>query len=306
MTEDVVVSSLSTVGVVNVGKLVPVELFVVGANVVIATVVVTSLVVVGVAEELVLVLIVLVVFCVDGVSSVAVFVPRDTVVVSLFIAVVGVVNAVELVSVESDVNDAAVVIATVAVASLVVIDIAELLMVLVVTVAFSADVESSVAIVLSVVFPKDIVVFSLFTTAVGVGNMIKLVLVELLVICVSGVIAIVVAALAVAVDVEGELVIVSVFPIVVCLKNVRSTVVDVVSVVVAGVFVSVSIRTAVGAVNVVVFIAVEFVADGAAAVIRRVVVASIAFVDVEAELVIVSVIPAVACVDGVSGAAVIV
>ena len=193
-----------------------------------------------------------------------------------------------------------------AVASLVVIDIAELLMVLVVTVAFSADVESSVAIVLSVVFPKDIVVFSLFTTAVGVGNMIKLVLVELLVICVSGVIAIVVAALAVAVDVEGELVIVSVFPIVVCLKNVRSTVVDVVSVVVAGVFVSVSIRTAVGAVNVVVLIAVEFVADGAAAVIPRVVVASIAFVDVEAELVIVSVIPAVACVDGVSGAAVIV
>ena len=193
-----------------------------------------------------------------------------------------------------------------AVASLVVIDIAELLMVLVVTVAFSADVESSVAIVLSVVFPKDIVVFSLFTTAVGVGNMIKLVLVELLVICVSGVIAIVVAALAVAVDVEGELVIVSVFPIVVCLKNVRSTVVDVVSVVVAGVFVSVSIRTAVGAVNVVVLIAVEFVADGAAAVIPRVVVASIAFVDVEAELVIVSVVPAVACVDGVSGAAVIV
>ena len=193
-----------------------------------------------------------------------------------------------------------------AVASLVVIDIAELLMVLVVTVAFSADVESSVAIVLSIVFPKDIVVFSLFTTAVGVGNMIKLVLVELLVICVSGVIAIVVAALAVAVDVEGELVIVSVFPIVVCLKNVRSTVVDVVSVVVAGVFVSVSIRTAVGAVNVVVLIAVEFVADGAAAVIPRVVVASIAFVDVEAELVIVSVVPAVACVDGVSGAAVIV
>ena len=56
----------------------------------------------------------------------------------------------------------------------------------------------------------------------------------------------------------------------------------------------------------VVLIAVEFVADGAAAVIPRVVVASIAFVDVEAELVIVSVVPAVACVDGVSGAAVIV
>ena len=137
--------------------------------------------------------------------------------------------------------------------------------------------------------------------------MVKLVLVELLVICVSGVIAIVVAALAVAVDVEGELVIVSVLPVAVCLKNVRSTVVAVVvSVVVAGVFVSASIQTAVGAVNVVVLIAVEFVVGGAAAVFRRVVVASVAFVDVEAELVIVSVVPAVACVDGVRGVAVIV
>ena len=136
--------------------------------------------------------------------------------------------------------------------------------------------------------------------------MVKLVLVELLVICVSGVIAIVVAALAVAVDVEGELVIVSVLPVAVCLKNVRSTVVVVVSVVVAGVFVSASIRTAVGAVNVVVLIAVEFVVGGAAAVFRRVVVASVAFVDVEAELVIVSVVPVVACVDGVRGVAVIV
>ena len=136
--------------------------------------------------------------------------------------------------------------------------------------------------------------------------MVKLVLVELLVICVSGVIAIVVVALAVAVDVEGELVIVSVLPVAVCLKNVRSTVVVVVSVVVAGVFVSASIRTAVGAVNVVVLIAVEFVVGGAAAVFRRVVVASVAFVDVEAELVIVSVVPVVACVDGVRGVAVIV
>ena len=307
MTEVVdFVSSFSAVGVVNVGRLVPVELFVVGANVVIATVVFVSLVVVGVAEELVIVLVVPVDFSVDVVSSVAVVVPRYTVVVSLFIAVVGVANVVELVAVESDVNDAVVVIATVAVASLVVVDIAELLMVLIVTIAFSADVESSVAIVLSVVFPKNIVVFSLFTTAVGVGNMVKLVLVELLVICVSGVIAIVVAALAVAVDVEGELVIVSVFPVAVCLKNVRSTVVVVVSVVVAGVFVSASIRTAVGAVNVVVLIAVEFVVGGAAAVIRRVVVASVAFVDVEAELVIVSVVPVVACVDGVRGVAVIV
>ena len=136
--------------------------------------------------------------------------------------------------------------------------------------------------------------------------MVKLVLVELLVICVSGVIAIVVAALAVAVDVEGELVIVSVLPVAVCLKNVRSTVVVVVSVVVAGVFVSASIRTAVGAVNVVVLIAVEFVVGGVAAVFRRVVVASVAFVDVEAELVIVSVVPVVACVDGVRGVAVIV
>ena len=136
--------------------------------------------------------------------------------------------------------------------------------------------------------------------------MVKLVLVELLVICVSGVIAIVVAALAVAVDVEGELVIVSVLPVAVCLKNVRSTVVVVVSVVVAGVFVSASIRTAVGAVNVVVLIAVEFVVGGAAAVFRRVVVASVAFVDVEAELVIVTVVPVVACVDGVRGVAVIV
>ena len=108
------------------------------------------------------------------------------------------------------------------------------------------------------------------------------------------------------VDAEVELVIFLVLPIVVCLKNVRDVVV-VVSVVVAGVFVSVSMRTVVGgAVNVVVLIVVEFVVDGATAVFRRVVVASIAFVDVEAELVIVSVIPVVACVDGVSGAAVIV
>ena len=107
------------------------------------------------------------------------------------------------------------------------------------------------------------------------------------------------------VDAEVELVIFLVVPIVVCLKNVRDVVV-VVSVVVAGVFVSVSMRTVVGAVNVVVLIVVEFVVDGATAVFRRVVVASIAFVDVEAELVIVSVIPVVACVDGVSGAAVIV
>ena len=108
------------------------------------------------------------------------------------------------------------------------------------------------------------------------------------------------------VDAEVELVIFLVVPIVVCLKNVRDVVVVVVSVVVAGVFVSVSMRTVVGAVNVVVLIVVEFVVDGATAVFRRVVVASIAFVDVEAELVIVSVIPVVACVDGVSGAAVIV
>ena len=101
------------------------------------------------------------------------------------------------------------------------------------------------------------------------------------------------------VDAEVELVIFLVAPVVVCLKNIRGGVV-VVSVVVAGVFVSVSIRTVVSAVNVVVLIVVEFVVDGAAAV------ASIAFVDVEAELVIVSVIPVVACVDGVSGAAVIV
>ena len=149
MTEVVdFVSSFSAVGVVNVGRLVPVELFVVGANVVIATVVFVSLVVVGVAEELVIVLVVPVDFSVDVVSSVAVVVPRYTVVVSLFIAVVGVANVVELVAVESDVNDAVVVIATVAVVSLVVVDIAELLMVLIVTIAFSADVESSVAIVL--------------------------------------------------------------------------------------------------------------------------------------------------------------
>ena len=107
------------------------------------------------------------------------------------------------------------------------------------------------------------------------------------------------------VDAEVELVIFLVVPVVVCLKNVRGAVV-VVSVVVAGVFVSASIRTVVSAVNVVVLIVVEFVVDGATTVFRRVVVASIAFVDVEAELVIVSVIPVVACVDGVSGAAVIV
>ena len=59
MTEVVdFVSSFSAVGVVNVGRLVPVELFVVGANVVIATVVFVSLVVAGVAEELVIVLVV--------------------------------------------------------------------------------------------------------------------------------------------------------------------------------------------------------------------------------------------------------
>lgn len=120
MTEDVVVSSLSTVGVVNVGKLVPVELFVVGANVVIATVVVTSLVVVGVAEELVLVLIVPFVFCVDVIRSVAVglsvVVLENAVVAFFFVCVVRVVNVVKLVAVEFDVNGAVVIIDTVVVA----------------------------------------------------------------------------------------------------------------------------------------------------------------------------------------------
>lgn len=273
-----------------------VELIVVelaGGNVVVAvaTVVGSKIVIAEFEGELVIISVVSIAACVKDISGIAV----DIVAVSLFSAFVDFVNVVEIDVFELNNVGAVVVTPRVIVVCIdIVDDKTGLAVISVIPVVVCIDVVDGVTVVFSATVPGDIFVF-LFTAAVDAVNMVGLVVFEVPVTCTIVVIATIVAASVIVIAFEAELVVVSVFPVVANVED-ASGIAVVISAASVGDVVVVSLFSAlVGVVELCELVVVDLVVAGTVVMIDTVFV-----VDIEEELVAVSVVFDICCVEGFS------
>ena len=272
-------------------ELIVVELAAGDVVVAVATAVGSKIVIVEVEGELVIILVVSIAACVEDISGIAV----DFVAVSLFSAFVDFVNVVEIDVFELNNVGAVVVTARVIVVCIdIVDDKTGLAVISVIPVVVCVDVVDGVAVVFSATVPGDIFVF-LFTAAVDAVNMVGLVVFEVPVICTIVVIATIVAASVVVIAFEAELAVVSVFPVVANVED-ASGIAVVISAASVGDVVVVSLFSAlVGVAELCELVVVDLVVVGTVVMIDTVFV-----VDIEEELVAVSVVFDICCVEGFS------
>ena len=272
-------------------ELIVVELAAGDVVVAVATAVGSKIVIVEVEGELVIILVVSIAACVEDISGIAV----DFVAVSLFSAFVDFVNVVEIDVFELNNVGAVVVTARVIVVCIdIVDDKTGLAVISVIPVVVCVDVVDGVAVVFSATVPGDIFVF-LFTVAVDAVNMVGLVVFEVPVICTIVVIATIVAASVVVIAFEAELAVVSVFPVVANVED-ASGIAVVISAASVGDVVVVSLFSAlVGVAELCELVVVDLVVVGTVVMIDTVFV-----FDIEEELVAVSVVFDICCVEGFS------
>ena len=232
-----------------------------------------------------------VVVCVDVVDGVTVVfsatVPGD-IFIFLFTAAVDAVNMVGLVVFEVPVTCTIVAIATIVAASVIVIAFeAELVVVSVFPVVANVEDASGIAVVILAASVGDVVVVSLFSALVGVVELCELVVVDLVV---AGTVVMIDTVF--VVDIEEELVAVSVVFDICCVEGFSS--VTLTSIVAAGDVVA-------GAAKVAELVLVELAVVGSVAGISKVLAAFVAVADTEGNFFIVSVVALVGCVEAFSG-----